>query len=200
MDAMASQITRVSKHISLKSERKQNLLLRKCMRRCLRSIGLFCLLNRLCGCRSKKASKLHVTGLCAGNSPGTGEFPAQMASYAENVSIWWRHHVFILRLHDTIRDIPSFNILVLRNALLKEKTYIIISRILKALRLLNANTSKLWGYIFINPTKPFYVIFRGIVSFQCHESMAKIPGRVSVFIFHIYVRFILLNKTFGKRY
>ena len=21
-----------------------------------------------------------------------GEFPAQMASYAENVSIWWRHH------------------------------------------------------------------------------------------------------------
>ena len=28
----------------------------------------------------------------AGNSPGTGEFPVQMASYAENVSIWWRHH------------------------------------------------------------------------------------------------------------
>ena len=25
--------------------------------------------------------------------PGTGEFPAQMASYTENVSIWWRHHV-----------------------------------------------------------------------------------------------------------
>ena len=30
--------------------------------------------------------------LCAGNSPGTGEFPAQMASNAENVSIWRRHH------------------------------------------------------------------------------------------------------------
>ena len=28
-----------------------------------------------------------------GNSPGTGEFPAQMASKAENVSIWWSHHV-----------------------------------------------------------------------------------------------------------
>ena len=26
------------------------------------------------------------------NSPVTGEFPAQMASNAENVSIWWRHH------------------------------------------------------------------------------------------------------------
>ena len=30
--------------------------------------------------------------ICAGNSPGTGEFPAQRASNAENVSIWWRHH------------------------------------------------------------------------------------------------------------
>ena len=51
-----------------------------------------CLLNRPSRHRSKKTSKLRVTGLCAGNSPGTGEFPAQMASNAENVSIWWRHH------------------------------------------------------------------------------------------------------------
>ena len=51
-----------------------------------------CLLNRLFRRKSKITSKLRVTGLCAGNSPGTGEFPAQMASYAENVSIWWRHH------------------------------------------------------------------------------------------------------------
>ena len=36
--------------------------------------------------------KLRVTGLCEGNSPLTGEFPAQRASSAENVSIWWRHH------------------------------------------------------------------------------------------------------------
>ena len=52
-----------------------------------------CFLKRLFRRRSKKTSKLRVTGLCAGNSPGTGEFPAQMASYAVNVSIWWRHHV-----------------------------------------------------------------------------------------------------------
>ena len=52
-----------------------------------------CLLSHLFGRRSKKTSKLRVTGLCARNSPGTGEFPARMASYAENVSIWWRHHV-----------------------------------------------------------------------------------------------------------
>ena len=51
-----------------------------------------CLLNRLFRRKSKKTSKLRVTGLCVGNSPGTGEFPAQMASNAENVSIWWRHH------------------------------------------------------------------------------------------------------------
>ena len=51
-----------------------------------------CLLNRLFRRRSKKPSKLRVTGLCAVNSPGTVEFPAQMANYAENISIWWRHN------------------------------------------------------------------------------------------------------------
>ena len=50
------------------------------------------LLNRLFRRRSKKTSKLRVTGLCEGNSPVTGEFPSQMASNAENVSIWWRHY------------------------------------------------------------------------------------------------------------
>ena len=51
-----------------------------------------CLLKRLFRRRSKKTSKLRVTGLCAGNSPGTGEFPAEMASNAENIFIWRRHH------------------------------------------------------------------------------------------------------------
>ena len=44
-----------------------------------------CLLNRLLRRRSKKTPKLCITGLCAGNLPGTGN--------AENVSISWRHHV-----------------------------------------------------------------------------------------------------------
>ena len=52
-----------------------------------------CLLNCLFRLRWKKTSKLRVTGLCAGNSPVTDEFPAQRASNAKNVSIWWRHHV-----------------------------------------------------------------------------------------------------------
>ena len=51
-----------------------------------------CLLNRFFSRRSKKTSKLRVTGLCARNSPVTDEFPAQRASNGENVSIWWRHH------------------------------------------------------------------------------------------------------------
>ena len=46
---------------------------------------LDCLLNHLFRPKSKKISKLHATGICVGNSPGTGEFPAQMASNAKNV-------------------------------------------------------------------------------------------------------------------
>ena len=51
------------------------------------------LLNRLFRRRSKKTSKLRVTGLCEGNSRVTCELPLQMASNAENISTWWRHHV-----------------------------------------------------------------------------------------------------------
>ena len=57
-----------------------------------------CLLYRSFRRKSKKASKLRVTGLCVGNSPVTGEFPAQRASNAENASIWWRHHADTLSL------------------------------------------------------------------------------------------------------
>ena len=55
-----------------------------------------CLLNRLFRHTWKKTSKFRVTGLCVGNSPVTGEFPAQGASNAENASIWWRHHEMLL--------------------------------------------------------------------------------------------------------
>ena len=51
-----------------------------------------CLLNRLFRRRLKKTSKLRVTGSCAGNSPVTGEFPAQRASNVKNASISWRHN------------------------------------------------------------------------------------------------------------
>ena len=56
-----------------------------------------CLLKGMFRRRSKKTSKPRVTGLCEGNSLVTGEFPAQRASNATNVSIWWRHHCVTLQ-------------------------------------------------------------------------------------------------------
>ena len=54
--------------------------------------GVSIVYSTVCSGSSKKTSKLRVTGLCEGNSPVTGEFPAQRASNADNVSIWWRNH------------------------------------------------------------------------------------------------------------
>ena len=65
------------------------------------------LLNRLFRRRSKKTSKLRVTGLCAGSSPLTGEFPTQSASYVENVSIWWRKNIIHVGL-------ASISLIILR--------------------------------------------------------------------------------------
>ena len=50
---------------------------------------------------SKKTPKLRITGLCDGNSPVIGEFPAQKASNAEDVSIWWHHHEHLLQYWKT---------------------------------------------------------------------------------------------------
>ena len=81
------------------------------------------LLNRLFRRRSKKISKLRVTGLCEGNSPVTGEFPAQMASNAENVSIRWRHHVT-----STYHTCPCYNQVVRQlNALSRTSKYLDLS-------------------------------------------------------------------------
>ena len=65
---------------------------------------LVCLLRRLFGPRSKKTSKLLVTGLCGGNSPVTGGFPSQRASYAERLpfddvimrQMVWNYHICIV--------------------------------------------------------------------------------------------------------
>ena len=62
-----------------------------------------CFLNRLFRRRSKKTSKLRVTGLCEGNSPVTGEFLAQRPSNVENVSIWWRDHYVTFCYFDICR-------------------------------------------------------------------------------------------------
>ena len=53
-----------------------------------------CLLNRLFRRRSKKTSKLRVTGLCVGNSPGPVNSPHK-GPVTRECSIWWRHHGLI---------------------------------------------------------------------------------------------------------
>ena len=70
---------------------------------------LKCLLNCRFRWRSKKTPNLRVAGLWAGNSPVTGQFPAQMASNAENGSIWWRHHEGLYgRNRDTKADVTTW--------------------------------------------------------------------------------------------
>ena len=52
-----------------------------------------CLLNRIFRRRSKKTSKLRVTGLCVGNSSVTGEFPHKWPVTRKMSPFWWLHHV-----------------------------------------------------------------------------------------------------------
>ena len=75
------------------------------------------LLNCCFRCRSKKTSKLRVTDLCVGNSPVTGEFPAQKASTAENASILWRHHDMFLILYHVreLKYLILFTLLIFFN-------------------------------------------------------------------------------------
>ena len=55
--------------------------------------------------------------LC-GEFTGTGEFPAQRASYAENVSIWWRHHESLMMYSSRIKVKIQYNLLHKRAAML----------------------------------------------------------------------------------
>ena len=72
-------------------------------------------LTRLCRRSSKETSKLRVTGHCEENSLMTGEFPAQRASNAENIYMWWRHNAcsnFSLYSRPKTIIIPGIMILV----------------------------------------------------------------------------------------
>ena len=63
------------------------------------------LLNRLFRRRSKKISKLRVTGLFLGEF--TGEFRSQRTSKAQNVSIWWRHRAALKFIVSEDKELPS---------------------------------------------------------------------------------------------
>ena len=70
------------------------------------------LLNCYSRRRLKKTSKLRATGLCAGNSAMTGEFPVQGQVTRKNVSIWWRHHAFenYCKLHCPCTEMSSLSL------------------------------------------------------------------------------------------
>ena len=57
--------------------------------------GVSIVYSTICSGRSKKTSKLCITGLCGGNSPVNS--PHTRASNAKNVSFWWCHHGYLLR-------------------------------------------------------------------------------------------------------
>ena len=52
-----------------------------------------CLLKHLFKAQIKENTKAPRHWPLCGEFPVTGEFPTQRATNAENVSIWWRHHV-----------------------------------------------------------------------------------------------------------
>ena len=91
----------------------------------------YCLFNRLYRRRSKKILKLRVTGLCPGNSLVTGEFPAQRASKAENVSIWWRYHDCWKELYRHSQDIVSADFLFTHGGLVMPYGIIELANIIR---------------------------------------------------------------------
>ena len=88
-----------------------------------------CLLNRWYRCRSKNTSKLLGTGLWGGNSPVIGEFPAQRASNAENVSIWWRHHGYQPLLSVTTQHMTTWTPVIPHRHSVQRFHNVLLSRI-----------------------------------------------------------------------
>ena len=66
-----------------------------------------CVLNRLFRRKSKKTSKFRVTGICAGNSPVTGKFPAQISMY-----VYVTHNYYSL-FHRSVLYLTNFTIIAL---------------------------------------------------------------------------------------
>ena len=70
------------------------------------------LVNHLFRCRSKKTSKLCVTGLCEGNPPVTGGFPSQRSSNMENLVMSSYSYALYCLLLGYLQTMPDSNPLV----------------------------------------------------------------------------------------
>ena len=101
-----------------------------------------------------------------GEFTGTGEFPAQRASYAENVSIWWRHHVItdtgnspcqlitlspICKQYDVDMNIPvtSFHFLVTSYGIHKNSKSVTDARIHFILAVRNAVFHMIYSLLIV---------------------------------------------------
>ena len=103
---------------------------------------------RLCRRRSKKISKLRDNGLGAGNSPLTGEFPAQSANYAEMFPSWtssWMSWISGMTFH------ISMSVTVNHTAITRLRSYrhYVTSKIYPCLSVHNSDGTK--GLISIAP-------------------------------------------------
>ena len=113
-----------------------------------------CLLNRSFRRRSKKTPKLRVIGLCVGNSPVTCEFPAQRASIAENVSIWWRHPD--QRVNMLSQDLQSIT-----SQLSIEICYTIIGNMWSSFTTYSSHIPhNQYGELIVEISKPVFIEFR----------------------------------------
>ena len=91
--------------------------------------------------------------LC-GEFTGTGEFPAQRASNAENGSIWWRHHAicypfsFVYIWFRFISSSPSLNLLTRRTVDYKRGE---VRSIISSLTIMITSAlTMMWGKLTIN--------------------------------------------------
>ena len=104
------------------------------------------LLNRFFKAQMEENIKAPRHWPLGGNSPVTGEFPAQKASNAENVSIWLCHHVSSCACDPAI-DWPM-NLTVLPN--IKHRSiclYRYCSNDENGLRIVHSLISKCWFYL-----------------------------------------------------
>ena len=130
-----------------------------------------CLLNRLFRRRWKKTLKLRVTGLCAGNLPGTGKFPAQMASNAEKVSIWWRHHE-----KKTIEQTVEMEVIWGAIALMVTPLWCGPRRLSAMINLINRN-----GFANMGEKKGSYLTRK--ISSTCNIQISRIKRKINYFFY-----------------
>ena len=74
-----------------------------------------------------------------GNPPVTGGFPSQRASNTENISIWWRHHVWIM--HTVYTSLLFYHRLIYT----KTSVILLVQRPLSHCSGNSVTTLKIWG-------------------------------------------------------